>query len=104
MCGFNHIKKGRTNREVCSGDPNPVEAPKMTPIQSNNGSQCVMKRRDIRAKEQRRLFKSNRKNNCQAVGFLAIKGTLYANSQRLFQMVLPLYGRADAALPLPRGQ
>jgi len=39
MCGFNHNKKGTTNREVFSGEPSLVEAPKMTPIQSNKGSQ-----------------------------------------------------------------
>jgi len=42
-------------------------------------------------------FKSNRKNIAIHPGFLAIKGTLYANSPALFQTILPLRGPRGAA-------
>jgi hypothetical protein len=63
-----------------------------------------MKRRNICAKEQRQLFKSNRKNICQTAVFLAIKGTLYANSWECFQTILPVRDRSGAAFFVQRGR
>ena len=63
MCGLSHNKNGRTNKEVFCGAPKWVEAPKMTHIQKIKGSQWDMKRRDIRAKEQRARVESNRENS-----------------------------------------
>ena len=45
MPGFNQSKKGTMYRDVCSVDMTLVEPTKITPSQSNNGSQYLKKRR-----------------------------------------------------------
>jgi hypothetical protein len=61
MRGLSQSRKGRTKREVFSGRPKLVEAPKIRVIHRITGSQSLKKRPDTAAKNSGAAGKASRK-------------------------------------------